>query len=189
MNKIRIDFFDILGYLIPGSALLIVLWVAADSKLLSVWHIYQSVHAIDQKSILIALFLAYIVGFVLHAFGSAVYNLYKYKALRKYRRSPVQDHWARIREYGEKHLAILERWYALRALSQNLAVVSLVGMLVSFAKYSQFGYYEWLPAGGLMIGLTFVLLKRAEIFHDYLNHDLEATLALGLEKGKTDGEG
>ena len=75
MDKIRIDIFDILGYLVPGSALLMVFWVCVDDHVISVWNIYNSIHSIDQKTILLALLPAYIAGFMLHALGAALYDL------------------------------------------------------------------------------------------------------------------
>ncbi len=182
MDKIRIDFFDILGYLVPGSALLMVLWVCSDSQVASVWHIFPSLHQIDQKALLLALLPAYIAGFMLHALGAALYDLYLHKKIRKYVPSQFQDNWAHIREYGGKHIAILERWYALRAFSQNLAAVSLIAGGVSIVKWWRYGYTEWLIAFLCLMALCFLALKRSEIFHRYLNEDIAAVLRLGLGK-------
>lgn len=183
MDKIRIDFFDILGYLIPGSALLMVLWISVDPSVRSVWQAYQSVQGIDQKAAIIGVFLAYMMGFVLHALGSRLYDVYRYKRPRTH----TQDNWAFIREYGEKHVPILERWYALRALAQNLAAVLLIAFVVCLKKYGQFYYYEWLFAALTCAFLTWELLKRAKIFHGYLLKDMEAILALNLRSRKEGG--
>lgn len=182
MEKVRIDFFDVLGYLIPGSALLMVLWIAGDSKVISVWQVYESVHNLDKKAILVALFLAYIAGFILHALGNFIYDIFRYKKIKKYTLDNVKDDWALIRQYGEKHISILERWYALRALSQNLSAVNLICGLVCIAKWYQYRYYEWLYALVASIALCIILLKRAEVFHSYLNGDIAAILKLDLNK-------
>ncbi|MBK8429636.1 MAG: hypothetical protein IPL27_28460 [Lewinellaceae bacterium] len=182
MDKIRIDIFDILGYLVPGSALLMVFWVCVDDHVISVWNIYNSIHSIDQKTILLALLPAYIAGFMLHALGAALYDLYRHKKIRKYVPSQVQDNWAFIREYGGKHIAILERWYALRAFSQNLAAVSLIAGAVSIAKWWHFGYTEWLGVFFGSMALCLLALKRSEIFHRYLNDDIAVILKLNLGK-------
>lgn len=182
MDKIRIDIFDILGYLVPGSTLLMVFWVCVDSQVTSVWHIYTSMQQIDQKALLLALLPAYIAGFMLHALGAFLYDLYRLKKTTKHVPGLVQDNWAHIREFGGKHIAILERWYALRAFSQNLAAVSLIAGAVSIAKWWRFGYTEWLMVFLCLLALCILALKRSEIFHRYLNEDIAAVLRLGLGK-------
>ena len=182
MDKIRIDIFDILGYLVPGSVLLMVLWICVDGQVASIWQVYNSMHNIDQKTILLALLPAYIAGFMLHAMGAALYDIYRYGKIRAYKPSVVQDNWAYIREYGGKHISILERWYALRAFAQNIAAVSLIAGLVSLAKWFRYGYAEW---AGVFIGamlLCFLALNRSKIFHNFLNDDIAAILRLNLGK-------
>jgi hypothetical protein len=174
MDKIRIDFFDILGYLVPGSALLMALWVAADPMVKSIWHIHESVHRADRKTIAAGLFMSYIFGFVLHALGTLLYDFYK-KTLKRNngkKALSVQDEWALIREYGEKHIAILERWYALRALAQNLSAAAFLCVFICLYKWYKFGYYEWSFAALGLAFLGLVLIKRSEIFHQYLNKDI-----------------
>lgn len=181
MDKIRIDFFDILGYLVPGTALLLVIWIGLDCRVTAVSEMYNSIHDIDQKTLLLSLFPAYISGFILHALGSSLYDLYLYKKIKKYAHSATQDNWAYVREYGQKHLAILERWYALRAFSQNLAAVSLIAAILFIAKWWQFGHLEWL---GFSVGaflLCWVALRRATIFHYFLNDDIAAVLRLNIK--------
>lgn len=156
MEKIRIDFFDILGYLIPGSALLMVFWIGADSKVSSIGQIYHSINEIDKNALLVAVFIAYIAGFLLHALGDKMYDLFRYKKIVKYTPSEVQHQWAVIREYGERHISILERWYALRALSQNLSAVSLIAGIVCIFKFGQYRSFEWLFLLLMMFSLCYV---------------------------------
>jgi hypothetical protein len=88
----------------------------------------------------------------------------------------VPEQWALIREYGEKHVSILERWYALRAFSQNLCAAAVLCAVIGLYKWFQHGYYEW---GVLAAGLVFmaiVLMKRSFIFHKYLTDDIDAVI-------------
>lgn len=182
MDKIRIDFFDILGYIVPGTALLMVGWIAADRQVMSPSQIYGSIYQVDKKAIYAALFLSYIAGFVLHALGSLLYRLYSYRRPPLRTHAQVQRDWAWIREYGDKHIPILERWYALRALAQNLAAVSLVFALICVVKwmvYQQAGWWIWLV---LSLVLALVLLRRSAIFHQYLHEDMAAVLDLHLDQ-------
>jgi hypothetical protein len=70
MDKIRLDFFDILGYLIPGTALLLSLWITADTSVLSLSDLYTFIGKIETKTLLSGVIVAYIMGFTLHFFGS-----------------------------------------------------------------------------------------------------------------------
>lgn len=185
MDKIRVDFFDVLGYLIPGSALLMVLWIGGDGKVQTIWQVYDSIHQLDNKSLLIGLLLAYIAGFVLHALGDTLYDLYRFGKIRKYAKSDVQEKWALVREYGQKHIAILERWYALRALSQNLSAVCLIAAFASLLKLVFFHDKAWLACIASTLVMLYIFLRRAVIFHHYLNDDLDAILNLRLDALKT----
>lgn len=185
MDKIRVDFFDVLGYLIPGSALLMVLWIGGDGKVQTIWQVYDSIHQLDNKSLLIGLLMAYIAGFVLHALGDTLYDLYRFGKVRKYAKSDVQEKWALVREYGQKHIAILERWYALRALSQNLSAVCLIAAVAALFKFFFFHDKAWLVCSACSAVMVYILMRRAVIFHHYLNDDLDAILNLRLDAIKT----
>lgn len=185
MDKIRIDIFDILGYIIPGTALLMILWIAADSQIKSVWHIYESLKGVHEKAIYAGLILSYFLGFILHILGSFLYDNYqkwKGKIAPKNETLTTPEKWALIRENGEKHVYILERWYALRAFSQNLAAMALICVLISIYKFFAFGYYEWLFISLVFCISFFIFLKRADTFHTVLNKDIAAVLKkLNLE--------
>jgi hypothetical protein len=179
MDKIRIDFFDILGYIIPGSALLMIGWIAVDSQVQSIWQIYQSIHAVDKKAIFMGLFLSYILGFTLHILGSFLYDKYRNSAL--FKKPPLEnndltmaDKWTIIREYADKHILILERWYALRAFAQNLTAISLISIFICFYKWFKFGYYEWSLLLLFFTASFIIFMKRAEVLHHILDTDIDS---------------
>ena len=88
----------------------------------------------------------------------------------------VQEKWTLIREYGEKHIPILERWYALRAFSQNLCAISLICVFICLYKWLAFGYYEWALLALVFILSFMVFMKRSEMFHQVLNDDMGAII-------------
>jgi hypothetical protein len=182
MDKIRIEFFDILGYLIPGSAIMMVLWVASDFGLKSVLEIYTSLHKIDERAIYAGIVLSYIAGFTIHALGIFLYyryrNLYhKNKFLTQDPDVTINEQWALVREYGEKHVPMLERWYALRALSQNLCAIAVISVIVGMYKWVlNPENYGWGLLILVMAILAWVLMERSVIFHKYLNADMGAVI-------------
>ena len=183
MDKIRIDFFDILGYLIPGSAFLMICWIAADNQVKSVWQVYQSIHSVDKKTIFIGLFLSYLLGFTLHALGKFLFDKYEDNAANKKKlldntQLTVAEIWALIREKGDKHLSILERWYALRALSQNLGGASLLCVFICVYKWWTFGFYEWIFIAFCFVAFFVVFMQKSRVFNRYLNDDIIASIKI-----------
>jgi hypothetical protein len=176
MDKIRIDFFDILGYIIPGSALLMLSWIALDNQVHSIWQIYQSIHGVDQKTIFIGLFYSYIVGFILHALGNFIYYQLHRKNKKPITQLSIHDKWTLIREYGEKHIPILERWYALRAFSQNLCAISGICIFLCLYKWHLFGYFEWGLFTFIFIASFIFFMKRSEVFDKFLENDIESVM-------------
>jgi hypothetical protein len=181
MEKIRIDFFDIFGYIIPGSALLMVGWIGADSHVQSIWQIYQSIQVVDKTGIFTGLFLSYILGFTLHIGGSFLYDKYRNglfssKWVINSAEMTTSEKWTVIREYGEKHISILERWYALRAFSQNLTAISLISVVICLYKWWAFGYAEWAVLSLVFITSFMVFMKRSEIFHKVMDDDIHSVI-------------
>jgi hypothetical protein len=173
MDKVRVDF-------IPGSAFLMICWIAADNQVKSIWQIYQSVHNVDKKAIFIGLFLSYILGFTLHALGNFLFDEYQDKIRKKSNATATQlsksETWALIRENGEKHISILERWYALRALSQNLSAASLLSVSICLYKWFVFGYFEWSFVALGFIFFFIIFMEKSFVFDRWLNNDIDATL-------------
>ncbi len=182
MDKIRLDFFDILGYLIPGTALLLSLWITADTSVHSLANLYAFVLKIDTKAILSGSIVAYIMGFTLHFFGSWVFRLLSVPP-RKIISEHMPEYWALLRQYGEKHLVILDRWQALKALASNLAAFSLLAMGLCVIKWMLTGYWEWLALLPAFVGLFLIYTERARVFHIYYDHDSFAVFeALNLKE-------
>jgi len=173
MDKIKFDFFDILGYLIPGTALLFSCWVVADSSVHRLDDLYGFVKKIDANMLLSGVVIAYIVGFTLHFLGSILFHLRNRKTKRKRDAitSDLSKYWALIREHGDKHLGMLDRWQALKALSSNLAAFSLIAVFLCLVKWKCTGHWEWAVFSPLFLTLFFVYSDRARRFNRYLDED------------------
>ena len=63
MDKIRLDFFDVLGYLIPGTALLLSLWVTADPSVEHMADLYDQYRVGLGGGCLCIWFYAAFIGF------------------------------------------------------------------------------------------------------------------------------
>lgn len=192
MDKIRLDFFDILGYLIPGTALLLALWVAADKELVALDGLYAFVLKIKAEILLSGVVIAYIMGFTLHFFGSLInwfFGLFhlpgklgkwwrwamSYRP-RKITADEMPAKWVIIREFGERHMAILDRWQALKALSSNLATFSLIAAALCIVKSGNTCNAEWARLTPAFFALFLIYTKQANIFRTYLDDDSVALL-------------
>lgn len=173
MDKIRLDFFDILGYLIPGTALLLSLWVAADPSIVCLSDLYAFVGKITANTLLSGVVVAYVMGFTLHFFGTFLFDLMHGKMRRKRDSvtSNVPMYWAVIREHGGKHLPVLDRWQALKALSSNLAAFSLIAIFLCTAKFFATDNKEWIWFLPVFSLLFFAYSNRAKVFAGYLDDD------------------
>jgi hypothetical protein len=83
----------------------------------------------------------------------------------------LPNYWALIREYGDKHLPILDRWQALKALAANMAAFCLMAILFCIIKWWQQGFWEWLSLIPVFILLFFAYSNRAKVFAEYLDKD------------------
>ena len=185
MEKLRFDFFDILGYLIPGTALLMSLWVTADTSVHQLSDLYNFVKKVDANVLLSGIVIAYVTGFTLHLLGSLLFSWMNGPMHR--RRDAVTKnvgvYWALIRENGERHMVILDRWWALKALSSNLAAFAAVASLLALVKWRLTHYWEWACLTPVFLALFFIYNNRAKRFHRFLDDDSYAVFqALDLKK-------
>lgn len=173
MDKLRLDFFDIMGYLIPGSAMLMAVWITADPSILKLQDLYGFLGKISANMILAGFVVAYTVGFTMHFAGSFIFYRMHPKMIRKRETATanVSNYWAVIREYGDKHLSILDRWQALKALAANMSAFCLAAIVMCVVKWILCGYWEWLCLIPVLILLFFAYTNRARVFADYLDKD------------------
>lgn len=181
MDKIRLDFFDIVGYMVPGSALLFTMWVTADNTVQSLSDLHAFLAKIDSKTLLACLMGAYILGFTLHFLGSWLFR----KSLKNKRKIPEQylpEYWTLIREHAGKHLVILERWSAFKALSSNLGAFAILAALLSLAKLYRTSNLEWAGVALAFLILYWVYRQKALTYHAFLDKDSYAVVdALNLK--------
>lgn len=173
MDKLRLDFFDIIGYLIPGTALLFSLWVTADSEVLGFADLYAFALKINANTLLSGLVVSYVMGFTLHFLGSYIFRK-RYGKHKKKRDAVATDlslYWALVRQHGEKHLPILDRWQALKALASNLAAYSLIAIVLCLVKWWRSDSTDWLWLVLVFAPLFFAYSNRAKVFSDYLDDD------------------
>ncbi len=199
MDKIRLDFFDVLGYLIPGTALLMALWVTADNDVQELSNLYLFISKIKGETLLSCIVIAYIIGFTLHFFGSLFNRMlnsetamrlfgkkicvYMSITERKIKTKDMPFKWVLIREHGEKHLGILDRWQALKALSGNMAAFSLIAVGLCLLKWGFTGKDVWGYIAPAFFVLFLLYTKQANVFRSYLDDDSIAVIkGLGLER-------
>lgn len=182
MDKVRLDFFDIVGYLVPGSALLFSLWVTADPTVKSLMDLHAFIGKIDSKTLLACLMGAYILGFTLHYFGGLLFR-WSLKTSRKIPEKQLPEYWTLIREHGSSHLGILERWSAFKALSSNLGAYSLLASVLSVIKLICTKNMEWILVSVAFLGLYWIYRQKALIYHSFLDKDSYAVFdALNLKE-------
>jgi len=186
MDKLRLDFFDILGYLIPGTALLLSLWVAADSSIYTFADLYSFVCKITANTLLSGVVVAYVMGFTLHLLGSFLFAYVYLRIKRLWQKNPpkvrekradyVAHYWAQLREHATKHLPMLDRWQALKALATNLAAFSLIAFFLCLWKGFKTQEDQWFQLSPLFLLLYFSYSNRAQKFAEYLDGDSKAVL-------------
>ncbi|MFN0212758.1 MAG: hypothetical protein ACKVT2_00765 [Saprospiraceae bacterium] len=184
----------------PGTALLFSLWVVADPGVISLTDLYDFVKKIDTKTLFVCLGAAYIIGFTLHFGGSALLKWwglriqkfakkvkpaeqrdnadsggaegeFAQKGLQEIPKDKDSEFWALIRETGEKHNGMLERWWSFKALTANLSAYSLISVALLAYKWGATCQIDWLYLSFFFLVLSIIYLIRAEKFNRLLNKD------------------
>lgn len=188
MDNFKLDIFDLMGYMVPGSILLFNGLILGSPQIRSVCDIHTLCNSFSLGSFIALALMSYPVGFVVHYFGHQLFNAYRYLANRWFGtkiNNLIQEtrKWTLVREYGEKHLKILERWSLLKVVGQNLAAVSLFSAAISILKYFTSGqYFEWLVLAFGLVLLAIVFWIKSADFRRYVQVDIDDTISvLGLE--------
>lgn len=174
MQQIKIDLFDIFGYLIPGSLLLVTGWILCEPSIIEMRDIGSAVSKFGLNSGIILALFAYALGLAITHLGS--YSYEKINKISKYPDSKSKgvntEKWVLIREYAEKHLSVIDRWVLLKTTSQNFFVVAFCSAIFSIMKFFYCNKIEWLITTAVLLFFARLFFLRARRFERYKDGDI-----------------
>ena len=192
MDKFFHSTFDFFTHAIPGLLILAFLFLL-DPGLKTAHDLLEITGKITAGSGALLLIVSYIIGFAIHPLGRFLYkNVGFFFWRRKILNNVdlfISDKYVLLREYSPANFKYVETWNMYCAMAHNLAVASIIMLLVTLGKII-FQHPSFLAAWiGLaifaLIGV-FIFLHRAVVFSIWAAHDINASVkSLNLvERGK-----
>jgi hypothetical protein len=193
MDKLKFGLFDIFVYTIPGTILLLTIYLTTIDLtigvLVTISNLTKTIGAISFNVVLLIILVSYILGFALHFLGYNFFNRVGKRIWKKLLRgkeqslSTIEQRFVLVRHYSKENFAFVEQWYTFRAMSFNLSLVFLLtGMLILIKILLKLHFsFDWSIVILSSFLLSLILLRRAITFHLWSHNTLnEAVNTLGL---------
>lgn len=196
MEKVKIGLFDALGFILPGTILLMSILIALTPDLNTIEDIRKVKLTFDWANLSIGLIIAYVTGYATHNFG---YYLHSRVGLKLWKlpddiKSDVSGSEMNVllREKSPNNMEYLEKWNALRAMSHNLSFsfifLSIVCFIKAIMNYKCF-LLQWLVFGLILLALAYQLLRRAYYYHIWFYRDRKNAFKMVTKETTTDANG
>jgi len=186
MDKIRLGFFDIFAYLIPGAGMLFSLVVWASPGIQELGDMLMPFKELSLSAGILLVLASYMVGFALHVPGWWLLQYVGLNIWKSYKRKTTQEEENRVRsknmvlvrEYSKANARYIELWYALSSMARTLSLTFLFFSIVCMVKgaYAAQGRPWFLLAIGLVF-FSVVLLYRAAQSYSWAVRDLKNTVS------------
>ena len=186
MDKIRLGFFDIFAYLLPGCGMLFSLVVWASPAIQEVGDMLMPFKELSLSAGILLVLASYMVGFALHVpgwwllqyIGLNIWKSYKRKTSREEEYKVRSKNMVLVREYSKANARYIELWYALSSMARALSLTFLFFSFVCVVKgaYAAQGRAWYMMAIGLVF-FSIVLLYRAAQSYSWAVRDLKNTVS------------
>ncbi len=189
MENIKFSVFDIFAYLLPGSIVLLAMFLFLTQNVVDVSLYLEMAKNISLGLGIILVMVAYIIGNAVDNFGSWLY--YKIGCKIWGEPYPKEQHptlshaqqRALIREQSPENFVFIHTWKVLKTMSHNLSFGMLLVAIVSFIRYAQHQDTVWITMTIASTILAIVFLKRASVYDKWHYKELLETVeVLQLEK-------
>jgi hypothetical protein len=182
MEKIRLSIFDFFAYLLPGAIIILTIAICLDSNVTQITNTTKLFEEIKLGTGLVAISLAYLIGFII---DSPAYRLYcllvfklgpiKYNSEASEKSNIIQKQ-ALLNHFSERNFNFLLRWKALKDMSQNLILSALsvsVVALVKATRVDEASCFEWIFLAIVALLSCPILFHRAKKFDKKFYKDLD----------------
>lgn len=191
MEKIKFSVFDIFAYLIPGGFALFAAIVCVDPSIVQLVDLLRPFQGIDLSLGLVAIVVAYVVGFAVDSPASWLYYSIGCRIFgRPYKMMENElsnsQKRALVRQFSPENFSYVQLWKTIKTMSHNLSMSFLI-LAISFAVRSiqvpVSHRIEWIILAAIMLLLSAVFLHRAHVFDTWSYNDLSnAVQTLHLER-------
>jgi hypothetical protein len=189
MENIKFSVFDIFAYVLPGSVVLVAIFMFSTQNVTDISQYIEMAKDVSLGLGIILVMASYIIGNAADNFGSWLYYKIGCKIwgepYPKEQRSTLSHAKQRalIREQSPENFVFIHTWKVLKTMSHNLSFGTLLIAIVAAIRYFQHQNIQWIIVAVISIILAVVFLRRATIYDKWhYNELLETVEVLQLEK-------
>lgn len=174
--------FDIFSHILPGSIVIILIFISSKD-VVSLDSILQLTKEIELGNYLMIV-LAFVIGFAITPIGRFFYknvcfNFWKLK-IKDNNSSFISDKYSIIREHSPLNFEYVERWNMYCTMSHNLAIVSIILLIVSVVKlfnWDNIDGFLWICTTIGSIILILIFHYNAVKFSIWAADDINSTIS------------
>lgn len=177
MENLDLSLFDIFGFIIPGSVILISIILIFNFKRIN--EIPYFLNSISSTQLLFYVILAYIIGFIADNISYWLYSFLgpylRWRSNYTFEQFSLESR-AKIHFESPENFSIIERWNALKTFSYNLSFSILI-LSIYFFK-AGLKRNKQLILFLLCLLVSGLLLNKAHMYGEYYEREVKKTIQL-----------
>jgi len=189
MDKFFHSTFDFFTHALPGLLIIAFLFLL-DPALNTAHDLLGMAGKITIASGILLTIMGYVLGFAIYPIGRYLYKKVGFFLWKRKIQNDIDlfisDKYVLIRQFSPSNFKYVETWNMYCAMAHNLAMASIVLLVVSGTKviFQNPTYLGvWIGLAGLSVLLFLIFLHRAVVFSIWAAHDLNASIkSLNMEK-------
>ena len=183
MEKIKLDLFDIFSYILPGSFLLLSIYLIINSQTDLVDFLISTISKMNFSTTMIAIIASYICGFLGQYLGYEVFKILSTKIWKTRMNGEtsfgkMENEIVQIRHFSPNNFIALHRWLAIRGMCYGMFQALILFEIILIIRTVQFS--TWTNQRiVLLITLTFLavlFLRRAVTFHEWAKRTIKYSM-------------
>lgn len=183
MEKIKLDLFDIFSFILPGSFLLLSIYLIINNQNDLVEFLISTTSDMNFSTTIIFIISSYICGFLGQYLGYEVFKIlstkiWKKRMIGETSFGKMENDIVQIRHFSPNNFSALHRWLALRGMCYGMFQALIFFQVVLLIRTFQFGTWSNQRIVLLIVFaiLTVLFLRRAVTFHEWAKKTIKYSM-------------
>ncbi len=183
MEKIKLDLFDIFSFILPGSFLLLSIYLIINTQTDLIEFLISTISNMNFSTTMIAIIASYICGFLGQYLGYEVFKvlstkIWKTRMTGETSFGKMENKIVQIRHFSPNNFTALHRWLALRGMCYGMFQALVFFEIILLIRTFQFGTWTNQRIVFLIVVsiLATLFLRRAVTFHEWAKRTIKYSM-------------
>jgi len=183
MENIKLGFFEIFTYIIPGFFVLLGISLTVENQNNVVAFVIEQANNMSISKSIIFLVVCYILGFKCQYVAYEVFKFLSKKIWSKRMKdetsfNKLEDEITQIRHFSPNNFTSLQKWFALRGMCYGMFFSLVLFEIILLIRSMQ--YNQWSDQRKVLLAATGIIailfLRRAVTFQEWSHNTIRSSM-------------